>query len=411
MKITNFTIVAVCFDTKEIFYRDFLESVVAQDYDNWEMYILDCDYSSNIERITQEFFPSDTRVHYRKLTKRNSKAYGTNIGFHFAEGDYVVLTDCHNRLDPHCLYYIAEYIVEMENVDVIYSDHIDIEGLEKTKIHVKQDFNKELFLRNNYLGDLLIFNRDVIRKVGQVHEVLTEAYMYDYLIRCMEKRFIISHIPKFLYYKRIMSSDIYPDSVDDGEMQSRTQASLSNSAIVGIVRSIFPGFMKNPVTGKDIDKRELIYKESMACVKAYLARNNIDAKLSEDPLKRFWKLEYEGAGAEYHTKDYILLRGEGVKVSGRHFLDKMYGFIKQPQVAVVGVRFAKPFWTTENCGYIYDTQGNAYPAFYNTKLRDAGYENLQLIPREIGLASDVQSKERGAGVRASSNPLGRDWLS
>ena len=29
----------------------------------------------------------------------------------------------------------------------------------------------------------------------------------------------------------------------------------------------------------------------------------------------------------------------------------------------------------------------------------------------IGLASDVQSKERGAGARASSNPLGRDWLS
>ncbi|MCR4610285.1 MAG: glycosyltransferase [Lachnospiraceae bacterium] len=387
MKITSFTILAVCSNTREVFFRDFLESVVAQDYDNWELYIIDADMSSDVEKITKEFFPSDTRVHYRKLKKRTSKAYGTNIGFHFAEGDYVIVTDCHNRLDPHCLYYIAEYVFDMENVDILYSDHIDLEGIEKTNIHVKQGFNKELFLRNDYLGDMIVFNREVIKKVGQVKEVLTEAFMYDYLLRCMEKKYKFSHIPKFLYYKRIMSNAM--PSVNQSPMPGVEVVSedtvKKEGAILGIIRSVFPDFLKNPVTGEDIDRRELIYKEHMACIKAYLMRNNINAKLSIDPAKRFWKIEYDGSGAEYRSKEYILLKGESVKVSGRHYLDKMFGYIKQKDVAVVGVRFAKPFWTTENCGYIYDTQGNAYPAFYNVKLRDGGYDNIQLIPREIGM--------------------------
>ena len=382
MKMTSFTIVVVCSNTREVFFRDFLESVVAQTYDNWEMYILDDDVSSENERITKEFFPEDTRVHYRKLKKHSGKAYGTNIGFHFAEGDYVVVTDCHNRLDVNCLYHIAEYILDVDSADIIYSDHIDLEGIEKTKIHVKQDFNKELFLRNNYIGDMVVLNRDVIRKVGQVQQVLKEAYMYEYLIRCMERKFKFSHIPKFLYYKRIMSTALYREELIDG---IPSVGEPQEGTIVGIIRSIFPNFMKNTVTGEDIDVRDIIYKESMASVKAYLTRCGINSKLDFDPNKRFWKIEYDGSGAEYKTKEYILLKGENVKVSGRHYLDKMYGYIKQGDVAVVGVRFAKPFWTTENCGYIYDTEGNVYPAFYNTRLKDAGYDNIQLIPREISM--------------------------
>ena len=107
MKMTDFTILAVCSNAREIFFRDFMESMVAQDYDSWDLYVIDDDNSFDVEKITKEFFPGDTRVHYRKLRKRSSKAYGTNIGFHFAEGDYVVVTDCHNRLDPHCLYYMV----------------------------------------------------------------------------------------------------------------------------------------------------------------------------------------------------------------------------------------------------------------------------------------------------------------
>ena len=383
MKITTFTILVVCSNTREVFFRDFLESVVAQDYENWELYIIDDDYSSDLERIAREFFPKDTRVHYRQLKNHKGKAYATNIGFHFAEGDYILVTNCHNRLDPHCLYHMAGTIFDVGNADILYSDHIDLEGVEKTNIHVKQDFNKELFLRNNYIGDMVVINRDVIKKVGTTREVLSEAYMYEFLLRCIEKKCRFYHIPKFLYYKRIMSQDI----VDEAIMQNNESVlpPKKEGAIMGIIRSIFPDFMKNPVTSADIDLEELIYKENMASVKAYLTRNNIKAKIDTDPRKRFWKVIYDGSGATIRSKDYMLLKEKDVKVSGRNYLETMYGYIKLKDVAVVGVRFAKPFWTTENCGYIYDTDANVYPAFYNYKLRDSGYENIQPIPREIGM--------------------------
>lgn len=367
MKLTYFTIIAVCKDAREMFYRDFLESIAAQDYDSFELYVIDGGNNFDVKKITDEFFPQDVRVHYRMLKKRTSKAYGTNIGFHFAEGDYVIVVNCHNRLDPHCLYHLADYIFDKGESDVIYSDHIDLEGVDKTNIHVKQDFNKELFLRDNYLGDMIVMRSDAYKRVGQIKEALTEEYMYDYLIRCMEKGLNIRHIPKFLYYKRITSSDI--------------DTKLKES------KSIIQLLMDNPLSKRrsDNDYGDIRYKEAMAAVKAYLTRNDIDARISEDSSHRFIKVEYNGEGAAYKDKDYILLKGKDVKVSGRHYLDKMYGYIRQKNVAVVGVRFAKPFWLTENCGYIYDTSGNTYPAFYNYRLRDGGYDNIQLIPREVSM--------------------------
>ncbi len=408
MEMPSFSFVVVCNNTKDIFFKDFLETVIAQNYDNWEMYILDDNVTSNLEKITKEFFPSDTRVHYRKIKNHKGKAYATNIGFHFAEGEYVFICNGQDRLDSHCLYTMADVIINNEDVEVIYSDHSDIEGTDITNIHIKQGLNKELLLRTNYIGNTIVVKRKAVAKVGSMREALTEAYVYEYLIRCMEKKLKFYHIPKFLYYRRIS----YADLVDITNLQNDNAITEKKATgIKGFIESIFGTTNKSNI---DNTKQELIYKEQMASVKAYLTRNAIKGKISLVPNASYWKLIYDGEDVYKHSKDYILIRDKGVKVSDKHFLEKMYGFIKQNDVAVVGCRFAKPFWTVENSGYIYDAEGNVYPAFYNTKLRDGGYEDIQLISRDIGMVDGAFCMISKKAYRAlngfDSSLTGRDIM-
>ncbi len=51
----------------------------------------------------------------------------------------------------------------------------------------------------------------------------------------------------------------------------------------------------------------------------------------------------------------------------RSNLQKMYGHLCRKDVAVVGVRFLKGGFAMENCGFLFDAQGDIYPAFYDTK--------------------------------------------
>ena len=39
----------------------------------------------------------------------------------------------------------------------------------------------------------------------------------------------------------------------------------------------------------------------------------------------------------------------------------------------------------ENCGFLFDAQGDIYPAFYDTKIYQTTYDNLAGIPREVSM--------------------------
>lgn len=383
MEMPSFSLIVVCSNTKEVFFKDCLESVIAQKYDKWEMYIIDDDVSGRVEKITKEFFPRDTRVHYRKIKNHKGKAYALNIGFHFAEGDYVIPLNSHDRLDAQFMVSIADAIVSNNDIDVVYSDHSDLEGIDITNIHIKQDLNVELLLRTNYIGNVVAIRRGAIKNVGLVREALEEAYIYEYLLRCVEKKLKFFHISKFLYYKRITFDSSYERLLEQSDLGSTNEQ--ESDGLKGIIKSIFSDSNVKPKSKNNRVYDDLVYKEEMASANAYLIRNNIKAEIKSVPSGKYWKIIYDGSDVYKHSKDYIMIKDRDVKVSDKHFLEKLYGYIKQKDIAVVGARFAKPFWMVENSGYIYSDEGEIYPAFYNTKLRDGGYENIQLIPREIGM--------------------------
>lgn len=353
MENPKFSLVVWTRDTNEVFFRDFMESVVAQLYNNWELYVIDEGQGDYIRRITAEFFPEDERVHYRQLKTSKGKAYAYNIGFHFVLTDaarrgekegYLVVADQHDRLSPNTFLAMAESAAT--SPDVIYTDHDELVGTERMHPHFKPEYNKELLLHRNYIGEFVAVSYGAARQVGEFQEKLREAVVYDYLLRLGDKKRTVVRVPSLLYHRRVS----LPENLKKANR-----------------------------------KKEELLTEQMLVASAALRRRGIEATVERGTDDSYWKVTYFGKDVLNHESEYLILRNPKVRPLTRNNLEKMYGLLRQKDVAVVGARFIKQGFAIDNCGYIFDSEGISYPAFYGQKIYRATYEQLASIPRDVSM--------------------------
>lgn len=353
MEKPKFSLVVWTRDTNEVFFRDFMESVVAQIYENWELYVIDEGQGDYIRRITAEFFPEDDRVHYRQLKTSKGKAYAYNIGFHFVLTDaarrgekegYLVVADQHDRLNPNTFLAMAEKAENMP--DLIYTDHDELVGTERMHPHFKPEYNKELLLHRNYIGEFVAISYLAARQVGEFQEKLKEAVVYDYLLRLGDQKREVVRVPSLLYHRRMVARSNYK---------------------------------------KASKHKEEVLTEQMLVAAAALRRRGVDATVEKAADDTYWKVLYDGKDVLSHENEYLILRNPKVRPLTRKNLERMYGLLRQKDVAVVGARFIKQGFAIDNCGYIFDETGIAYPAFYGQKIYRATYEQLASIPRDVSM--------------------------
>ncbi len=356
MEKLKFSVVIWTKDTNEVFFRDFMESMVSQTYDAWEMYVIDEGNDNRISTIVAEFFPEDDRVHYRKLKTNKGKAYAYNIGFHFVlvdaarrgvgdgENDYIILADQHDRLSPSALSVMAENA--QSSPDIIYTDHDELVGVDRMYPHFKPALNKELLMHCNYIGEFIAVSYGAARRIGEFQEKLTHAVVYDYLLRAVELKLKFVRVPALIYHRRVLS-------VSD--------------------KKAYRKWMEKQVA------------EHMLVVQASLRRRELEAVVETGTDDTCWSVTYDGTDAYAHQKEYMILRSKDVRLLTRHNIERMYGYLRQKDVAVVGARFVKSGFTIDNCGYIYDENGMSYPAFYDQKIYRPTYEQLASIPRDVSV--------------------------
>lgn len=356
METPKFSVVVWTRDTNEVYFRDFIESMVSQTYDAWELYVMDEGNSNRIATIVAEFFPADDRIHYRQLKTNKGKAYAYNMGFHFVlvnaakkgiesqEKGYIVIADQHDRLSSNTLSAMAESASDMP--DVIYTDHDELVGADRMAPCFKPSLNKELFMHRNYIGEFFAISHGAARRIGEFQEKLSYASVYDYLLRAVELELKFVRIPLLLYHRRVL-----------------------------------------PVSDKKAYRKwmEKQRTEHMLVVQASMKRRGIAAAVEKGPDDSYWNVTYDGTDALSHEKEYMILRSKDVKPLTRNNIERMYGYLRQKDVAVVGARFIKRGFSIENCGYIYDENGMSYPAFYDRKIYRPTYEQIASIPRDVSM--------------------------
>ena len=388
MNEVRFSILVHAIDTDVSYFRKTLESISALEYMNFEAFVLDSNPVSIIPALIEEVMPRDGRITYKKLsrTMRTSEAY--NIGLRLIGGDYCLFLGQYDTISPFLLQRIEEKCVsslipenreldfddltkaasgnrlrqwKVSACDLIYTDFDEVRDGLRQNPHFLGGFSPERLVQSYYFDQAFVVSMTLLRKVGFMNEDLKYGELYEYLLRILEvyrhcsdprhpsHNFDVGHIEGLLYHKC---------------------------------------FRK-----EEEDNKKVLLKERYEILKGisekYISRNKIAARLVLDHSKKHWKWERRGSEYIERKNDYILLKDKDIKVSNQDkALDRMYGHLKQWDVAVVGARFIHGNKIL-NCGYIYDEEGILFPACAGQSVYSKGYED------RICLAQDVSVVDPG----------------
>lgn len=184
-----------------------IASVTDQPYDRWEICIAD-DASNDpaLEAYLRQLAQDNERIRVRFREKNGHISACTNTALELASGDYLLLLDQDDLLHPQAMQRVAECIQANPDAAIIYSDEdrINEDATRHSSAYFKPDFNYDLFLGQNMVSHLGVFQRQLILDIGGFRVGLEGSQDYDLALRAMErvKPHQIRHIPQVLYHWR-----------------------------------------------------------------------------------------------------------------------------------------------------------------------------------------------------------------
>ncbi len=214
---TKFSILVPAYETREVFLRAMVDSVLDQTYGNFELIIADASASDQVEQVIKSY--SDKRIIYKRLKQNAGISANTNQALMYATGDYAGLLDHDDLLTPDALFEMAACIAKWEEKDIqlqlLYSDEDKCNGAETAffEVNRKREFNLDLILSNNYICHFMVVKRQLMQEMG-FRTICDGAQDYDMVLRCVsymmgkDKKIVrtddlpIAHISKVLYHWR-----------------------------------------------------------------------------------------------------------------------------------------------------------------------------------------------------------------
>jgi len=122
-----FSIVVPTYNTPQQVLVEFIQSVLAQTYTNWELCIADdCSPSPDVRKTLDLYSTQDKRIKVAYRKSNGHIAEATNTALTIANGDYICLMDHDDLIAPNALYEFAEKLNEDPKIDFIYSDEVKL---------------------------------------------------------------------------------------------------------------------------------------------------------------------------------------------------------------------------------------------------------------------------------------------
>ncbi len=244
------------------FLTDTFKSVINQSIPNWELIIVvekklfekvNAFYLNVLEdlNISESFL--NKKIKFQLInSKNNSKA--CNTGLMLAKGQFIGVLQAGDKLAEHACYELIKTVIENPKVEFIYTDHdhIDLND-QRFKPFFKPDLSPDLLYCQNYINNLVIVKKSVLRKIGGWNESYNFAYDYDlnlsvisHLIKLdrpnpklLGNETPIKHINEILYHQRV-SLRINLNSQRLIELRPRKELELKQSTQgLNVLRSFF----------------------------------------------------------------------------------------------------------------------------------------------------------------------------
>lgn len=204
----EFSIVMPVYNTPEQWLRRCIDSVLAQQYPHWELCIAD-DASTlpHVREILHAYASSDPRIKVVGRERNGHISAASNSALEQASGDYVALLDHDDELHPLALLECAKGFARNPRWRMLFTDEdkIDQEG-KRSDPYFKSDWNRDLFLSQNCVCHLTVYERELVTAAGGFQEDMDGAQDWDLTLRVTEHLDPdqIGHVPKVLYHWRMI---------------------------------------------------------------------------------------------------------------------------------------------------------------------------------------------------------------
>lgn len=156
------SIIIPCYNSEKTL-EETLESVLVQDFQEWEAIIINDGSPGNAEEIAKKWINRDSRFKYLKK-ENGGLASARNLGIKKSIGDYILPLDSDNKIRKTFCKKAIEIFENKENVGVVYGD-AKYFG-EKTGLWKVGSFDINRLLYSNYIDACAVVRKKVYHSVG-----------------------------------------------------------------------------------------------------------------------------------------------------------------------------------------------------------------------------------------------------
>jgi O-antigen biosynthesis protein len=378
---TKFSILTPVYNPPEAAFQECAVSVLNQTYSDWEWCVVDdCSTADWVPEALRQLEDCDSRVRVVRRSENGGIAKASDDALAMATGEFVVLLDHDDLLDPNALAAVNHQLWLDSTTDYVYSDEdkVDTDGT-FFGVFPKPAWSPERLLCQNYCCHISAMRRELALEVGGFRPGFDGAQDYDLVLRVTEKARKVVHIPEVLYHWRIVEGStagdlnakpyavdagrravadalerrgIEGDVIDAGHGYHRVRRHVSSTPSVSII--VPTGGTVGRVWGLDIPfivnmvdsvravstypKFEIIvvYDTPMSAdLLADIERVGGDVKLVpyDEPFN-FSRKCNDGALAA--SGDLLIFMNDDMEVRSPDWIESMIGFLEEPSVGLVG---------------------------------------------------------------------------
>jgi glycosyltransferase involved in cell wall biosynthesis len=223
-----FSIVTPVYDPPVDVLRDTVASVLAQDFADWELILVDdCSPNPEVRRVLAELGAGDTRIRVIEREINGHIVAASNDGVSAATGEFIALLDHDDLLVDVALSRMSDAIAAHPEADYLYSDEdkVDDRGT-FYDVFRKPPWSPERQRGQNYTSHLSVLRTDVVRQVGGFHGGYDGSQDHDLVLRVTEQAREVVHVPEVLYHWRTI-----PGSAA-GDINAKPYAALAGRQAV-----------------------------------------------------------------------------------------------------------------------------------------------------------------------------------
>jgi len=188
------------------YLEEAINSVIAQTYENWQLYIIDDNSTDNSLQIIDKF-SNLKNIKIIKLYKNKGPAFCRNYGMRISKAKYISFIDSddtwvNNKLEKQI------YFMESNNFTFTYTDYVPFfenkgEKKFKKRTFLKDFFNYEMFTKNSSINTTTMI---ISRSILAYHRFRKIKLCEDYLFKCqlLKSNNIAKKLNKSLAFYRIL---------------------------------------------------------------------------------------------------------------------------------------------------------------------------------------------------------------